>query len=97
MKIPVRTVEYYSTKIYREDRDKMDKQSLQGRVVTMKEEYDETAKMAKTIRDDPKRSPKDRMDAAKLLMASLNNSYNMIKHGFVTIPGNKTEKVKTKE
>ena len=79
LKINPRTVEYYSTKIYREDREKIEKDSLAGRANIIKSYYEKGTKMCEAIMDDEKKSPKDRIDAFKTLVACQNNIYNMLK------------------
>ena len=80
--IPLRTVEYYSRKIYQKDNEhwqQMEKESLQGRANIIKSYYEKGTAMCEEIMDDEKKSPKDRIDAFKTLIACQNNIYNMLK------------------
>jgi hypothetical protein len=82
--IPIRTLTYYNKKIsekYKEIWDDITKESLEGRVLLIKEKYEKLARKAEEKLNDPKASTKDIDTAGKLLIACHLNIYNMLKNG----------------
>jgi len=79
--IPLRTVEYYSKKIFQQDKESwkaVEKESLEGRAEIIKSYYEKGSEMCEKIMNDEKKTPRDRIESFKTLIACQNNIYNML-------------------
>jgi IS30 family transposase len=89
LNIPLRTTERYIQRVYEQDKEKWSEianESLENRALKIKSHYERLAKISESILHDESKSPKDRIEAGKTMIACHNNIYNMIKDGPLKIP-----------
>lgn len=87
--IPIRTVQDYVRKIHEVDKttwEEVSKESVESRAIIIKKTYEKIIQKAELIVDDPETKAKDLEIAAKLLIGSHINIYNMLKDGPLSIP-----------
>ena len=84
MKIPLRTVVFYVKRIHDQEKAKwqeIEKESLISRALRIKRKYEDLATLCYQILHDEKKSPRDRIEAGKTMIACHLNIYNMLKDG----------------
>ena len=89
MNIPLRTTERYIQRVYeqvQEEWSSLATESLEHRALMIKSHYEKLAKISEEILHDESKSPKERIEAGKTMIACHNNIYNMIKDGPLKIP-----------
>jgi IS30 family transposase len=89
MNIPLRTAERYIQRVYEQDKDhwsRLSTESLEHRALIIKSHYEKLAKICESILEDEAKSPKDRIQAGKTMIACHNNIYNMLKYGPLKLP-----------
>src|SRR5688500_7379406 len=72
MNIPLRTTERYIQRVYEQDKQKWSdiaSESLENRALKIKSHYERLAKISKSILHDESKSPRDRIDAGKTMIA----------------------------
>ena len=79
-----RMIRNYTHEIHEQDKELWKQEaseSLDSRALTIKRKYQELADICDAIKNDDKKSPRDRIEAGKTSVACDNNIYNMIKEG----------------
>lgn len=87
--IPVSTCERYVNTVYRRSKvkwEEVEKESLENRAFVIKEKYEKLAYISELILDDDSKSPKEKIEAGKTMIACHLNIYNMLKYGALKFP-----------
>jgi predicted transcriptional regulator len=92
--VPVSSAGRYIQKVSKRNKlkwDDLERESLESRAIKIKAHYEKVARLAEERLDDPDISVKDMDIAAKLLIGSHINIYNMLKDGPLKLPSIKTK------
>jgi IS30 family transposase len=89
MNLSLRTAERYIQRVHEQDKESWSSlatESLEHRALMIKSHYEKLARISEEILHDESKSPKERIEAGKTMIACHNNIYNMLKYGPLKLP-----------